>query len=458
MKKLFSLLIILTISSVSVFSQTETYLSLVKKSVDSLSVQLQIKERIKSYSIMDIIVKDFNSGAITIPYQFFSKYYNESFPRPDPELKQAYTDYLDNNQKYTYYLRGNKEYEKIMNLPTGNADEIKTRNDRLAGLRAQQYKNDIVYKDLFDKNNLYIKRYQTQVLSHLYNSYKAKNEIFPVSMLGVDGLISKISNFYPSIYSLNIEIEIIKTMIQSMNMTYVKYEADRKTYSSKVIDSLIIEKKQNIENVRVTPFKIRELEQRLAKLTTIYNKLVFDKFIEMRVADSSTIAIYTYPIATNKEFINSVDSLRNLRDVFESKNSRLSSILKSDKEYSDLYKRAENHEISSDVFRNESSYIIYKRFKYDENYTIAERERDRALFKSNLSILRHLLEVSSKENTILDFSVISGSELNQIKSLPELFVMENEINNIKFVIRSSWNNYYYKTYGIPYVREKYVSF
>ena len=452
MKKLFSFLIILTISSVSVFSQTETYLSLVKKSVDSLSVQLQIKERIRSYSLMDIIVEDFNSGAITIPSKFFSKYFNESFSNSNSVLKQAYNDYLDNNQRYNYSTREDNEYKKIMKLPSNNADEVKTRNDKLAVLRYQRYNNDLSYKDLLDKNITYVKRYHIQILSQLYSSYKVRNEIFPVSMLGIDDIISRISNSNSAMFSMTKQIDIIKNMMQSMNRTEVTDDFNNKSYSSRIVDSLIIVKKQNIENVRNTPSKIMELEKRLTELTASYNKLVFQKYIEMRIADSSSIEVFTNPIATNRDYINSVDSLCHKRKIFESKDSLLRSILHSDKEYSALYKKIISREISNDVFKSESSFIISRRFKYDVNYTNTERERDRALFQSNISILRHLLEITSQGNSIFDFHIIPINELNQIIGHPELFTLENEINNIKNLIVNSWSNYYQKRYGIPYVK------
>ncbi len=452
MKKTLLLFIFLTGIFTYGFSQSVSYSTLIKKSIDSLSFQLKLKEKLKSYLVMDIVVKGFNSGSITIPNQFFNRYFNESFSNTNSELKKAFDDYYTNKQKFTNYFNNSSEYIDIMNLPRGNANELKIREYKLGGLRSRFYNNDVVYKNLFDKNNLYVKRYQFLVLSQLYNSYIKKDETFPVMMLGIDNVINNLTNVYSSIYSLNTEIETIKSIIQTMNRMYITDEVNGKIYGSKIIDSLVVVIKRNVKDVQDIPLRINKLEKKLSKLNTDYNNLIFDKFIEMRLTDSSAISIYANSVASNLEYINSIDSLRYLRKKFEDKDSVLLSILKSDEEYSTIYKKVVNRDISGEEFKNESSNIINNKFRFDDRYIDARRERERALFISNLAILRHLLKISSKDAYLVDYKIIPGNELMQIKSFPELFVMENEINNIKSVIKTSWNNYYYKKYSIPYVR------
>ena len=452
MKKLLPLLLIFAISSYSGFSQSESFASIIKNSADSLSAQLQKKEKEKSYLIMDVVVKEFGRGAILIPGTFFGKYLNERYAGSAPELKEAYSIYMESLQQYNNYKAANKAYAKLVALPSAKAEQIKTRDVKLATLHFQRYRNDTIYKNLVNKSNLYVKRYYVAVISHLYDTFKSKNEIFPVSLLGIDPFVKNITQFDASIFSMDNQIQHIKYQVRTLKQNYVITDLKNKTYSQGAFDSLYTARKKNIDRERETPAKVKELEQRLAGLTQKYSNLIFEKYIDMRVADSASIPVFSIPLAANDEYISSVDSLRTLREAFQNKDAQLTAFLKEDKEYSALFKKAENNEIGGEMFRKESVYIINQKFRNNHDYLNLRRERDRTLFRSNLAILRHLVKAYAMENSFLDHNFIGASELAQIKSLPELYLLEMEIRNIQGLIGNSWNNYYNRTYGMPYIQ------
>lgn len=452
MKRLAFLILTQIIFSGSMFSQEVTYSSLIKQSLDSLTVKLQLKEREKNYFLTQLIVNQIDIDYIEISAKVLSNYFNESFSKNTPELSSAYKEYLKVNKLFVNYFNGNLDFEKAQNLPTNSAENIKYRNDQLAVIRSKFFQTDSVYKNIFLRNNQNVTNYEKLVLKYLFSYYKNRNEIFPLSILNLDAVINTISANNARLYSLNQEVEIIKNLINSLNLKYLDDVVDSKNYSKNVLDSLIdIQNEQRIK-VNSIPKKMETLLDRLAKLFKDQNVTIFDKYISMRISDSGSISIYNYPAAKADNIVYSVDSLKELRIDFEIKDSILTKLLNSDKDYAKLRAKSLNREINSDEYIKEYWIIINKRFRYDQTYINARSERDRALFKSNIAILRYLITTSISNGNPLDYRIIPGNELLQIKSFPEVYIIENEINNLKNVIRSTWYKYYAEFYSIPYIR------
>lgn len=452
MKRLAFLILTLIIFSGSMFSQEVTYSSLIKQSLDSLTVKLVIKERDKSYYTAKLILKQLENNNYEIPPKTLSAYFNESFSKSTPELNSAYKEYLRINNQFVNYFRGNKDFEKIEYLPTNNAENIKIRNDQLSAFRSKFFQSDSTYKRVFLSNNRNVNNYEILILKHLLSYYTNRNEIFPLSLFGNDPVINTISANNANIYSLNQEIEVIKNLINQMNYSYLNDALNTNNYSKAVIDSLINVQNDNRKKVLSIPTKMILLLERFTKVITDQNEMIFDKYIAMRIADSSTISIYSYPASKADGFVYSVDSLKKLRLDFDKKNIILTNLLNTDIEYAKLLKKTNNREIGSDVFIKESSIIINKRFRYEQAYINARSDYDRTLFKSNLAILRHLIKTSNINGYPLDFRIIPGNELQQIKSSPEIYIIENEIINFKNIIRSSWYTYYSGRYAIPHIK------
>jgi|GEM_PF-5631196 len=449
MKKLISLALILAMGSALAFSQEVTYLSLIKKSVDSLTVQLQNKERDKSYLIMDIVVKEFGRGALTVHSTFFQKYFNESYAGSNPELKRSFDEYKTANREYENYKSSDRNYIQILNLPSGTAEQIKARNEKLSNLHFKRFRNDSIYKNLVNEANRYAKKYYTLVLSHLLDNYKSKNEIFPVSSLNIQKFVSDITEFNPAIFSLNAEIFNIRLITQQLTSILVRKETEQYVYTSKMLSKLDSVQKISIESVSKIPAQIRDQELKLADMNQKYIDLMFKKYLDMRIADSASIHVFNIPLAKNDEYINSVDSLRILREAFEKKNDVLTAVLESDREYSALRKKAENNEISGEAYMSESAFIMNRKFKDHKGYIKARQERERSLFRSNIAILRHLIKTYSDDKLFLDYSNLIGAERNQIETHPDLYMLKFEINGIKSYIATLWNRYYWNTFRVP---------
>ncbi len=436
----------------SIFSQEVTYSSLIKQSLESLSVKLQIKEREKNYFVTQLIIDQIELNFIDFPAKVFSIYFNESFSQSSPELSSAYKEYLRINRQFVNYFNGNKDFEKAQNLPTNSPENIKYRNDQLAVVRSRFFQSDSVYKDVFLKNNQNVTNYKKLVLKKLFSDYRQKNENFPLSILELDAVINSMSVGNARLYSLNQEIEVIKNLYNSLNLTHLNNLVDPKNYSKKIVDSLInIRETQKIK-VKSLPEKIESLVGRLDKLIADQNETIFDKYISMRISDSASISVYSYPAAKADDFINSADSLKRLRLEFEENASILTKLLNSDNDYNKLRIKALNREISGEEFSKESAMIINKRFRYDQTYINVRRAYERSLFKSNLAILRYLRKTSIQNGFPLDYRIIPGNELQQIKNLPEVYIIENELNNLRNIIRTSWYKYYTESYSIPYIR------
>jgi hypothetical protein len=290
------------------------------------------------------------------------------------------------------------------------------------------------------------------VLKKLFSDYRQKNENFPLSILELDAVINSMSVGNARLYSLNQEIEVIKNLYNSLNLTHLNNLVDPKNYSKKIVDSLInIRETQKIK-VKSLPEKIESLVGRLDKLIADQNETIFDKYISMRISDSASISVYSYPAAKADDFINSADSLKRLRLEFEKNDSILTKLLNSDNDYNKLRIKALNCEISGEEFSKESAMIINKRFRYDQTYVNVRRAYERSLFKSNLAILRYLRKTSIQNGFPLDYRIIPGNELQQIKNLPEVYIIENGLNNLRNIIRTSWYKYYTESYSVPYVR------
>lgn len=449
MKKLISLVLTLALGSAMAFSQEVTYLSLIKKSVDSLSVQLQNKEREKSYLIMDIVVKEFGRGALTVQSTFFGKYFNESYADSNPELKRSFDEYKTASRDYENYKSSDRNYIQILNLPSGTADQIKTRNEKLSNLHFKRFRNDSIYMNHVKETNRYVKKYYARVLTHLLDNYKSKNEIFPVSSLNLNQFVNDISEFNPSIYSLNTEISRIQWMVQFLSNYMTGDDPERNLRNLHKARNIDTAKVRAMERVNKIPAQIRNAELKLADLNQKYYNLIIEKYIALRLADSASIPVFSMPLATNDEYINSVDSLRLLRETFKRKNDELTAVLESDKDFLALIKRAQDNKISGEAYKNESAFIINQKFRDNMSYERARLERERSLFRSNLAILRHLVKIYSDEKMYLNYKSILGNELSQIESHPQFYVLKTEITGIKSYISNSWEKYYRLKFGFP---------
>lgn len=449
MKKLISLVLTLALGSAMAFSQEAKYLSLIKKSIDTLSVQLQNKERERSYLIMDAVVKEFSREALIIDATFFGKYFNEIYANSNPELKKAYEDYQIVNREYNNYKTKDRAYINILALPSRTQEQIKVRNKKFSELHYKRFRNDPVYKKLLNNNTGAVKRYHNLALAYLLSTYKSRNEIFPVSSLNIQKFISDMTEFNPSILSLDAEINNIKMMAQQMTSNLVRKEMEQFVYTSEMFRRIDSAQKKSIDSVSIIPAQIRDLELKLADLNQKYSDLMFKKYLDMRIADSASIPVFTIPLAKNNDYINSVDSLRLLKEAFDKKNDVLSAVLESDSEYSALKKKAENYEISGEDYISESSFIMSRKFKENKVYIKARQERERSLFRSNIAILRHLIKTYSDDKLFLDYDKLLGTERPQIETHPELYMLKFEINSIKSFIGTTWNKYYRLRFGVP---------